>query len=268
MKNQPELEMLRQVKTWPHKLFYRGEWKADLFSKCAAVVGSRRMTSYGEKVIEILIPRLVEEGWTIVSGFMYGVDMAAHRAAVENGGRTIAVLGWGINNKSTRYRDEQMEQRIIQTGGLIISEWEEQLGALWTFPQRNRIVAGISRELYVVEAAERSGALITAELAYKLGRTIWAVPGPVTSGVSVGTNRWIEEGKARPWSPVNKDFKTDTVCTKEEAEVCTVLQNDILGLDELVRKMGKDPGRLGGLLTQMELKGLVEERGGKFWVKK
>lgn len=156
---------------------------------------------------------------------------------------------------------------MVYGGGLILSEWEDQLGQLWTFPQRNRIVAGIAHELYIVEAAGHSGALITAELALKYGRKIWAVPGPVTSGVSVGTNKWIEEGKAKPWLPGMEVEKSDMICTSNEAEVLSILQNDILSLDELVRKMGKETGQLGALLMQMELKGMVEERGGKYWVK-
>jgi DNA processing protein len=263
----PELELLRQVKNWPKQLYYKGNWDPGLFAKCAAVVGSRRMTTYGARVVEMLVPKLVDAGFTIVSGFMYGVDMAAHRMAIECGGKTIAVLGWGIKNRSSGYQDDKTLGMIVDGGGLVLSEWEEQLGQLWTFPQRNRIVAGLCGELYIVEAAGHSGALITAELALKYGRQVWAVPGPVTSGVSVGTNKWIEEGKARPWTPGMLLAMGDIQCTKEETEVLSVLQNDIFSLDELVRKMGKETGQLGALLMKMELKGVIEEREGKYWVK-
>src|SRR3989344_1739463 len=135
---------LKGVKGAPKQIWYRGEWDDKVFEKCAAVVGSRRMTQYGQRVVEKLVPVLAQEGWTIVSGFMYGVDQEAHKTCLDCGGRTIAVVGWGINWQGLSEDDSKLELRITNNGGLILSEWEDQQPAYWTFPARNRIVAAIS----------------------------------------------------------------------------------------------------------------------------
>lgn len=161
-----------------------------------AIVGSRRMSEYGAEVVEKWMPTLVSKGITIVSGFMYGVDQTAHRACIENGGKTIAVLGWGIDKEPVP-EDEKLYQRILENDSLIVSEYEgEQEGTKWTFPERNRIVAGISDAVLVVEAAERSGSLMTARLARGFGKRLLAVPGEVTSKIAEGTNGLIKRGMA------------------------------------------------------------------------
>ncbi len=184
----------------PKFLFVRGLVRDVNWSKVVAVVGSRRMTTYGERMVLSLVPELVGQGFVVLSGLMYGVDRAAHKAAMASGGKTIAVLGWGINNKMS-FTDEKLAEEIVSKRGLIVSEWKEQPGTKWTFPLRDRITAALSQSIYVVEAAEKSGALITAEWGIRLGREIWAVPGPVTSLMSFGTNKLINEGKARAWIP-------------------------------------------------------------------
>ena len=115
------------------------------------------MTDYGKRVIEKIVPQLVQDGWTIVSGFMYGVDQYVHQTCIECGGRTIAVLGWGI--------DQETDTKIIDSGGLLLSLWKDQKGTLWTVPARDRVMAAIGHELIVVEAGIKSGSLITAEMA-------------------------------------------------------------------------------------------------------
>lgn len=247
-----------------HRVYWRGGWDDKVFEKCAAVVGSRRMTQYGRRVVERLVPVLVHEGWTIVSGFMYGVDVTAHQIAAECGGKTVAVLGWGIDYKMSNDQC-QMSNRIIKNGGLVISEWVDQQPAYWTFPARNRIVAAISQRVYVVEAASRSGALITAEMGRQLGKEIWAVPGPITSSVSVGTNNLIASGQAKMWLP-NEVRGTVTVRDKNNAEIYIMLQNEVLTVDELVRATGRRAEDIGSELTMMMLSGDIVERDGKYYV--
>jgi len=222
------------------------------------------MTQYGRQVIEKLIPQLVENGFTVVSGFMYGVDQEAHAMCVACGGRTIAVLGWGISQELIG-AEAELAKKIVRGGGLIVSEWEHQLGALWTFPIRNRIVAGVAARIYVVEAAEKSGSMITVDWGRKLGREIWAVPGPVTSRVSGGTNRLIAEGLAKPWLPGQN--AVDINCPTNHAEIYTLLQNEALTVDEIVRQTKQSAAEVGSWLSLAVLKGEVEEMGGKYYIK-
>ena len=242
------------------RVYWKGDWDGKIFEKCVAVVGSRRMTQYGQRVVEKLVPALVHEGWTIVSGFMYGVDQAAHRTCLEVGGKTIAVLGWGINYPMSNDQCS-MSNRILETGGLVISEWEEQQPAYWTFPARNKIVAAISQRIYVVEAAAKSGALITAEMGRELGKEIWAVPGPITSLVSIGTNKLIASCQAKMWLP-DSDTKSNT----KQTEISIALQNESLTVDDLVRKTGRSAEDVGSELTMMMLAGDIVEKDGKYYV--
>ena len=167
---------------------------SSIFKNCLAVVGSRKLTHYGKQAVEQLIGQVASAGVTIVSGFMYGGDAAAHRAAVKVGGRTIAVMPCGIDLIHPEDQEE-LYNDILDNNGLIISEYEgEMKPALWTYPQRNRIVAGLSKALLVIEAGEKSGSLITANYAKKFKRKVFAAPGPITSSVSIGTNALIKQG--------------------------------------------------------------------------
>jgi DNA processing protein len=246
----------------PKQLWYEGVWDLGIFGKCACVVGSRRMTEYGRRVIEKLVPKLVDDGWTVVSGMMYGVDQVVHQTCMSCGGRTIAVLGWGIKNKLVSDQEIKLTQKIIETGGLMISEWEEQAGTLWTFPRRDRIMAALASGIYVIEAAEKSGSLITADWGIKLKRNIWAVPGPVTSRVSQGTNQLISQGLAKMWTPGVNDSIRHTNMT----DLYTLLQNETLTIDEMAKKTNRAVADLAAELTLMSLKGEVVEKQGKYYV--
>lgn len=254
-KNQGELVGVKPV---IEGLYYLGNWPENWLEKCVAVVGSRQMTAYGNRVVEMLIPALVEEGKIIVSGGMYGVDETAHEMTLKCGGKTVAVLGWGIKQELA---DFSLGKRIVESGGIVVSEWADQKGALWTFPQRNRIVAAMCKQVYVVEAGEKSGSLITAELARKMGQEIWAVPGPITSRVSAGTNKLLAEGIAKMWLPKNTVKNRSTNMT----DVCTLLQNEPLEIDDLVRKLGRPIDVVSAELMQLQLQGVIEEKAGKYW---
>ncbi|TSC55898.1 MAG: hypothetical protein Greene071421_516 [Parcubacteria group bacterium Greene0714_21] len=189
-------KLLKEMRDAPKKLYYKGAWNPQLFKHCFAVVGTRRMTSYGKRVTEQLVGEIAAAGVTIVSGFMYGIDATSHKAALRVGGRTIAVMPCGIDVIHPEYQKD-LYNEIVDNGGLILSEYEGTfLPTLWSYPKRNRIVAGLCQATMVVEAGENSGSLITANFAKKFGRRVFAVPGPLTSSVSVGIMQLIKEGAA------------------------------------------------------------------------
>lgn len=277
------------------KLYWKGN--LDLLTNpSVAMVGSRKMSSYGERVIEKIVPELVNAGVMIISGFMYGVDQAAHRACLENGGLTIAVFGWGIDWQAPRFggqvsgEDSKLYQQILDNGGLMISEYEADLTPqLWMFPRRNRIVAGLADAVIVIEAASNSGTLITANLAIKQNKKLFAVPGPITSSVSVGANELIKTGKAKMvvsgrgvveeltsevglclrrtsevelggHVPLPRGFSASSA---SESAILEVLNNEDLGLDELARILKINMGELTKTITMMEMEGKIERRRGK-----
>lgn len=260
-KKLPELSRLKDLSTPPKEIFYQGKWSSKIFASCVSVVGSRRMTDYGRRVLEKIIPQLVMNKKTIVSGFMYGVDQYAHQLCLENGGRTIAVLGWGINHRLTG-TDNKLAKKITENGGLLISEWENQQPSHWTFPSRNRIVAALSSEIYIIEAAVKSGSLITARLGRKLKRKIWAVPGPVTSKTSAGTNSLIADGKAYMWID---NFTKDTP-VKKRGPLLSILENEALTTDEISRKLNVSVAQIGAELSLLTISGQLVERGGKYYL--
>jgi DNA processing protein len=187
-------KLLKQISDAPKQLYYKGNWNEQIFENCLAVVGSRRMTSYGRQAVERLIGEIASSGITIVSGFMYGVDATSHKTTVRVGGRTIAVMPCGIERIHPEYQ-EDLYSEILENNGLVISEFDkDQMPALWTYPKRNRIVAGLSKAVLVVEAGPKSGSLITANLAKKFERKLFVVPGPITSEVSKGALQLIKDG--------------------------------------------------------------------------
>ena len=178
----------------PKQLYYKGNWDENIFENCLAVVGSRRMTTYGKQITQKLVSEIAGKGITIVSGFMYGIDATAHKTALNVGGKTIAVMPCGINIVHPEYQVKLYDE-ILENKGLIISEYEgDFLPTLWSYPRRNRIVAGLSKATLVIEAGEKSGSLITANLAKKFNKKVFAVPGPLTSVLSKGTSQLIKEG--------------------------------------------------------------------------
>ncbi len=257
----PQLKNLLDLSNPPKKLFYLGNFNPEIFQNCAAVVGSRKMTSYGERVIEKIIPQLIQRGQTVVSGFMYGVDQYAHQVCAEQGGKTIAVLGWGIK-QALLGDDLKLARKIIDSNGLLLSEWEDQQGTLWTFPSRNRLVAALSSEVIVVEAAEKSGSLITARLARKLKKDLWAVPGPITSRTSTGTNSLIASGLAKMW--LGQTFQI--ALSIGDDPILDILLNESLTADELARKLNLPVAEAGAKLSLLLLSGQVMEKEGKYYL--
>ena len=260
----PELSQFEDLATPPKELYFVGKWNPKIFKNGVAVVGSRRMTEYGRRVIEKIIPQLVSQGQTIISGFMYGVDQYAHQVCLESGGKTIAILGWGIDFKLEGF-DLKLAEKIIKTGGLLLSEWENQQPSCWTFPVRNRLVAALSKKIIVIEAAEKSGSLITTRIAAKLKREIWSVPGPITSRLSVGTNTLIASGKAKMYLG---DFPSlQSSLSKKSDPLINLLENDVLTANEIARKLGQSVSQIGAQLSLLTLNGQLTEKEGKYYLK-
>jgi DNA processing protein len=265
----------------PEELYYLGKWDDDIFDNCLAVVGSRRMTDYGEKITTKLVSEIACSGVTIVSGFMYGIDATAHKATVDVGGRTIAVMPCGVDVVHPAHQ-KKLYEKILGKNGLIISEYPEgSPPAKWTYVQRNRIVSGLSDATLVVQAGRKSGSLITADLAKKQKRKVFAVPGPLTSSVSLGTADLIKGGasivtdskdviksqKSKVKSQNCKlKLKTFTKMGEVEQKIVKELEVDSLTVDELSQKLKISVSEVSVLLSQMELKGVIDKEGNKYCV--
>ena len=267
---------LKKITPKVARLYYKGNIHKDLFKKSVAVVGSRRMTQYGQRIIESLLPPLINAGVTIISGFMYGVDQQAHTITLENGGKTVAVLGWGID-----WQVEASDQKLyseIEKKGLIISEYPDKISPrLWMFPRRNRIMAGLSQAVLVIEAAPNSGSLITADFAKKYAKKLFAVPGPVTSAVSQGTNMLIKLGIAKMATSADdilnemkwtNDFKQPCSKSADKSDILLqLLANEPLTVDEIALSTNQSIANVSVKLSLLQLNGQVEEKDGKYYCK-
>lgn len=203
---------LREIYDPPIVLYVKGAWAECLDQPCIGVVGSRKCSTYGLNAANMLARDLAQRGLTVVSGFARGIDAAAHRGALEAGGRTLAVLGTGIDEVYPRDHNKLAEE-ILAGGGALVSQFP--LGTppvSENFPYRNRIISGLSLGIVVVEAAENSGSLITARLAMEQNREVYAVPGNITSRNSFGTNYLIKGAGAKlvqQWQDIAAELPQD-----------------------------------------------------------
>ena len=189
--------LLREIYDSPITLYMKGAWEECLEQPCIAIVGSRRCSTYGQNASMMLARDLAQRGVTIISGFARGIDAAAHRGALDAGGRTVAVLGTGIDQVYPRDH-KKLAEEILERGGALLTQFP--LGTppvSENFPYRNRIISGLCLGVVVVEAAENSGSLITARLAIEQNREVFAVPGNITSKNSFGTNYLIKGAGAK-----------------------------------------------------------------------
>jgi DNA processing protein len=283
LKDEEYPKRLRDIYDPPPLLYIRGELKKeDEFA--VSVVGSRKTTPYGRWFTEKVSQELARQGVTIVSGMARGIDSLAHWGAISGGGRTIAVLGCGVD---VIYPSENRNlfTKIIDHGA-ILSEFP--MGSPpegGHFPRRNRIISGLSFGVVVVQASEKSGSLITAGYALEQGREVFAVPGNVGTEGSRGTHRLIKEGaklvetsedileellpqwrKAREVTPEVEIPKPDL--TEEEKVLYELLDEAPLHIDMIIRESRMDPGKVSSLLLNLELKGLVSQGSGKCFSKK
>jgi DNA processing protein len=247
--------LLRAVHDPPPGLFVRGHADVDLLSRSAvAIVGARACSGYGAAAARTLARDVARAGLIVVSGLARGVDAEAHRGALEAGTPTVAVLGCGIDRDYPAAHAE-LARRIAETG-LIVSEYAPGVEpAPWRFPARNRIVAGLAAATVVVEARERSGALITADLALEEGREVFAVPGEITSALSAGTNALLKLG-ASPLTCADDVLS----CFGLEATAVVRVDSVLLDLlpasaDELVRRTGRSAADIARELVELELAG-------------
>jgi DNA processing protein len=270
-KNYPEI--LAKIDKAPKKLYYRGSLTNSLFKKSLAVVGSRKMTRYGMEVIDKLVSGLVGQKVTIISGFMYGVDTLAHKKCLEYGGTTVAVFGSGLDICYPP-ENKKLYDEILANGGAVLSEYRPDMKPqLWTFPQRNRIVAGLAAlGVLVIEGGEKSGSLITANFAKKYGRKVYAVPGPITSTASAGTNMLIKEGVAELVAGASdilgKKIKQEPLpfeLEPFEKKIYKALLAEPSTVDELAAAVGANVVELNKALSLMSLKGAITESAGKFY---
>ena len=276
--NQDEFpEMLQEIPDPPSKLYFQGKLPSPN-TKLLAVVGSRKYTQYGKDACEKLISGLRGYDITIVSGLALGIDGIAHKSALDAGLKTIAIPGSGLD-ESVLYPSthKQLAEKILEANGALISEFEPKFCATpYSFPQRNRIMAGMSHAVLVIEAEIKSGTLITSKFATEYNRDVFTVPGSIFSKNSEGPNMLIRLG-ATPIrtsedilealgfkieeTPQNLELKYSD-CSEDELLVIKIL-NEPMEKDELIRNMKMPISRASAVLSIMEIKGLIKESLGE-----
>ncbi len=277
--NYPKL--LAQIYDPPTVIYYKGEPQWN--ERSIGVVGTRKITGYGKVATEKFTRGLVEAGLTIVSGLARGVDAQAHLTAVSEEGKTIAVLGGGLNNIFPP-ENRSLAAKIAEGFGALITEFPPNYPSLpGNFPARNRIISGLSLGVLVIEAAEDSGSLITARLALEQGREVFAVPGPITSDLSKGPINLIREGARVVFSPEeileelgisSRSYKSNMTdrsglnLSEEEKQVLGTLENENRHIDEIGRELKFSSPKISALLLKMEISGLVQSMGAGIYCKK
>jgi len=265
-------QLLRELHDPPPGLFLRGSADTALLSEpTVAIVGARACSSYGSQVARRLGRELAAAGLVVVSGLARGVDGEAHRGALDAGGATVAVLGCGVD-RDYPAAHAQLARGICENG-LVISEYAPGVEpAPWRFPARNRIIAGLAAATVIVEARERSGALITADFALEAGREVFTVPGEITSALAAGTNALLRLGATpltraddvlelfgiQPLPPQRTDLGDAA------RNVLVALEQEPAGADELGRVTGLDAAALATALAELELAGAVAEADGLY----
>ncbi len=273
---------LKHIADPPIVLYYKGQWNENILNNSLSVVGTRKFTSYGKTITNKLVSQLVTNGYSIVSGMALGIDREAHLAAMENGGKTIAVLAASVN-KPSPWANSDIYNQILDTGGLIVSEFAHDIHInSGMFVQRNRIVAGISLGTIIVEAGNESGALTTAGLAFDYNRQVFAVPGSIGYTQSEGCNKLIKEYKAKLIEGVgdiliefghlnNSAFSNrgDIMggLNTDELEVYNVLLPERRQLEEISEKLNRHISDISKTCTLLELKGILKkDESGRYFI--
>lgn len=272
---------LRQIPHPPPVLYVRGGWR-EADQRAVAIVGSRNASPYGLGVAERLASELAARGITIVSGMARGIDAAAHRGALQAGGRTLAVFGAGLDVIHPRAHRRLAKE--ISGAGALFSEFPFGTPPLQgNFPQRNRLISGLSLGVVVVEAALDSGALITAHYALEQGREVFAVPGPITHRLSRGCHRLIKEGAklTESWEDVLEELGGHPLPARaapalvpalppvegEEERILRVIGEEPLHIDTIIAGSGLPPATVAASLLSLEMKGWIKQLSGKAFVR-
>jgi DNA processing protein len=268
---------LKEIYDYPPVLYVRGNLPAE-DEPCLAIVGTRRPTVYGRQVTEEVVADLARSGITIVSGLARGVDSVAHRAALDAGGKTVAVFGCGLD---IVYPGEnaKLAQAIVERGALVSEYPVGVKPRAENFPLRNRIMSGLSLGVLVVEAGERSGALITAHQALEQNREVFAIPGSILSPASQGTNRLIQEGAKLVTNHADILQELNLTIVVQQAELekfspANEIESAILGqfssepshINEICRRSGLAMPVVSSTLAMLELKGIVRQVGNMNYV--
>lgn len=273
-------KLLQEIPDAPKHLYVRGTLPTDDSLRYLAVVGSRKYTPYGKLVCEKIITELAGYPIVIVSGLALGIDAIAHETALRNNLITIAVPGSGLDDSVLYPASHRgLAMRILQSGGALLSELEPMTKAApWTFPQRNRIMAGISHAVLVIEAENKSGTRITARLATEYNREVFSIPGSIFSSASEGCNALIREGatpitSARdilnefhlidPQQPTQQQF----IALEPEEQAIIDLLSYPQSRNALAQETGVPIIQMNILLSSMEIKGLIREHMGKIYKK-
>lgn len=275
-------ESLKEIYDPPVVLYFKGHIKPEDHN-AIAIVGTRKITGYGKAVTEKFSKELAQTGFTIVSGLARGVDTEAHKSALEANGRTLSILGSGLNNIYPPENQVLVDQ-IIRGNGAVVSELPPDYQSLpGNFPARNRIIAGLSIAILVTEAAEDSGSLITARLAAEQGKDVFAVPGPITSYLSKGCAKLIQDGaklvtsvdeileemgmehtRSRKSEVGNQTLEN---LSEIEKQILKILENEQKHVDEIVREAKLPSSEVMSSLIKMEISGLVKNLSGGNYMK-
>ena len=267
---------LREIPGPPKQLYCMGNTEL-LAHKSIGVVGSRKNTVYGKNVALMIGRCIAESGLAVTSGLAMGIDAYSHEGALEAGGRVIGVLGSGIDRMGPA-RNRSLMERGLRNGGLVVSEYPPEMPAeKYTFPERNRIISGLSEAVVVVEADMGSGSLITAKHAAEQGRPVYAVPGNINSHSSMGTNLLIRDG-ATPLviiddlirdvgaEPAIRNAAALSLDADEKKIFETVQRLSGATAEEIVRNSGLAPQLVNSVITIMEIKGIIESYAGRIYI--
>jgi len=278
--------LLKQIDDPPPVLFFKGKIEGDKKTPIA-VIGSRKMTAYGEMVTEKIVTELVVNEVTIISGFMYGVDVRAQETAIEAGGSTIGVLGYGFDHVFPKQQQSLMNKMLESKRATFITEYPPFVHpAKWTFPRRNRIIAGLSSGVVVTEAALNSGTQITVDYALNYGRDVFAVSGPVTSIYHQGVKFMLNQGamlvgsgvevlnnlSMKQWTAIKNCNKDENKSIRQALKVNSLYRNILESLhimpqttQELSRQIGVNFAEINKTLTSLEINGAVIYKEGYWW---
>lgn len=289
--------LLREIADPPITLYVRGDWQACFERPGVAVIGSRMCSTYGENASEMLARDLASRGICIISGLARGIDTAAHRGAMRGGGKTIAVLGTGIDGVYPK-ENTRLVREILDSGGAVVSQFPLGTPPLKdNFPYRNRIISGLSLGVLIIEATEKSGSLITARLATEQNREVMAVPGNITSRNSVGTNYLIKAGAklVQQWQDVVAELPSDVAASilpprieeekgsgkspqpdltpadlnEIERKVWSLLSADEpVHIDVLLESSGLSFGDLNAALVALDIRDLIRVLPGKHYARR